>query len=173
MNVEFVAIADYMPSDKEDDSIRLMEGQVVEVVDREKSDVWLVKTRPSKLIPPIEGWVPSAYLEEKAVASQLVVRDDREKFREEVLKVNNKKQEAILKRRWVQAISKAQCLLWRLIMLFCCVEEVRLMVLVETSFSVMYNKSGCYNLTLVVIFGDIFHFKCSMSYLLCKVRYLF
>ena len=94
-----MAIADYMPSDKEDDSIRLMEGQVVEVVDREKSDVWLVKTRPSKLIPPIEGWVPSAYLEEKAVASQLVVRDDREKFREEVLKVNNKKQEAILKRR--------------------------------------------------------------------------
>ena len=65
----------------------------------ERSDKWLVKTRPSKLIPPLEGWVPAAYLEEKSVAGQLTKRDDLETFREEVLKVKNKQQEALLKRR--------------------------------------------------------------------------
>jgi len=99
---EFVAIADYLPEvGSPGDCIRLTEGQVVEVEDCGRADQWLVKTRPTALMPVLQGWVPSAYLEEKARATALQRRDDRERFREDVLKVKNKQQEAVLKRRYL------------------------------------------------------------------------
>ncbi|KAK0044806.1 myosin light chain kinase smooth muscle, partial [Biomphalaria pfeifferi] len=97
---DYVAVADYNPSDGEKNSIRLSEGQIVEIIDKERSDLWLVQTRPTKTCPSRQGWVPSAYLEEKSVSAQFM-RRSRETFREEVLQVKNKQQEAGLKRRYV------------------------------------------------------------------------
>lgn len=88
-----------MPPDGEKNSVRLSEGQIVEIIDRERSDLWFVQTRPTKNNPSKQGWVPSAYLEEKSVSAQFMRRSTRETFREEVLQVKNKQQEAGLKRR--------------------------------------------------------------------------
>ncbi|KAH9489600.1 hypothetical protein Btru_036498 [Bulinus truncatus] len=97
---DYVVVADYNPSEGEKNSIRLSEGQIVEIIDKERSDLWLVQTRPTKMSPSRQGWVPSAYLEEKSVSAQFM-RRSRETFREEVLQVKNKQQEAGLKRRYV------------------------------------------------------------------------
>ncbi|XP_012945453.2 muscle M-line assembly protein unc-89 [Aplysia californica] len=98
---DFVAVADFNPVDKDNNTVRLSEGQIVEVIDQERADSWLVRTRPTKSSPSKQGWVPSAYLEEKAVAGQFSKRSTRETFREEVLQVKNKQQEATLKRRYL------------------------------------------------------------------------
>lgn len=99
MHPDYVAIADYTPPAGDGSSVRLSEGQIVEVIDMERPDFWLVKTRPTKTCPSRQGWVPSAYLEEKSVSAQFMRRSTRETFREEVLQVSNKQQEATLKRR--------------------------------------------------------------------------
>ncbi|GFR64259.1 triple functional domain protein [Elysia marginata] len=76
---DYVAIADYTPSQQAIDSatregvlppLRMSEGQVVEVLDMQRSDLWLVQARPTKTSAARQGWVPSSYLAEKAAAAE-------------------------------------------------------------------------------------------------------
>nr|KAG5697851.1 hypothetical protein BaRGS_017108 [Batillaria attramentaria] len=99
----YVVIADYSPQQvngETGEQIRLTEGQIVEVMDMERADRWLVQTRPTKTCTAKQGWVPSAYLEAKTTSAPMVRRSTREVFREDVLQISNKQQEALLKRRY-------------------------------------------------------------------------
>lgn len=99
----YVVAADYTsppstPSDPMEER-RLTEGQLVEVMDMERCDRWLVQTRPTKTCPARQVWVPPAYLEAKTSPAPLARRSTREVFREDVLQISNKQQDATLKRR--------------------------------------------------------------------------
>lgn len=100
---DYLVIADYSPSrvngEAAAESVKLTEGQFVEVLDMERADRWLVQTRPTKTCTAKQGWVPSAYLEAKTAGVPLQRRSTREVFREDVLQISNKQQEATLKRR--------------------------------------------------------------------------
>ncbi|XP_070188406.1 obscurin-like isoform X2 [Littorina saxatilis] len=94
-----VVIADYNPpSTNGEESVKLTEGQIVEVMDMERADRWLVQTRPTKTSTAKQGWVPPAYLEVKTTGGPASRRSTREVFREDVLQISNKQQEASLKR---------------------------------------------------------------------------
>ena len=99
---DYLVIADYSPPQVNGEAaaelVKLTEGQIVEVMDMERADRWLVQTRPTKTCTVKQGWVPSAYLEAKT-AGPLQRRSTREVFREDVLQISNKTQEATLKRR--------------------------------------------------------------------------
>ncbi|CAI9716211.1 titin-like [Octopus vulgaris] len=96
----YVVLADYKPDEDCTDSIRLSEGQFVEVLDMENSSQWLVRTKPTKSTPAKQGWVPPGYLEIKPAIKSLVKKSTREAFREEIIQISNKQQEASLKRRY-------------------------------------------------------------------------
>ena len=102
-HADYLVIADYSPpqvnGEAAAESIKLTEGQIVEVMDMERADRWLVQTRPTKTCTAKQGWVPSAYLEAKTAGAPLQRRSTREVFREDVLQISNKQQEANLKRR--------------------------------------------------------------------------
>ncbi|KAL8623451.1 hypothetical protein ACOMHN_061964 [Nucella lapillus] len=102
---DYLVIADFSPPQGKgeaglSDWLKVTEGQVVEVVDMERADRWLVQTRPTKTCPARQGWVPASYLEPKAGAPLLHHRSTREVFREDVLQIANKQHEAALKRRY-------------------------------------------------------------------------
>ncbi|KAK9538589.1 hypothetical protein VZT92_003751 [Zoarces viviparus] len=61
----YVATADYNPTLASKESISLMEGQYVEVLDSAHPLKWLVRTKPSKTTPSRQGWVSPAYLDKK------------------------------------------------------------------------------------------------------------
>lgn len=97
-----MVIADFNPPQVNGelrDTLKLTEGQIVEVMDMERVDRWLVQTRPTKTCVAKQGWVPSAYLEAKTTTAPMMRRSTREVFREDVLQISNKQQEAVLKRR--------------------------------------------------------------------------
>ncbi|GAB1597543.1 obscurin-like [Argonauta hians] len=96
----FVVLADYKPDESCTDNIRLNEGQFVEVLDMENCEQWLVRTKPTKSTPSKQGWVPPAYLEIKPAIKSLVKKNTKEVFREEIIQITNKQQEASLKRRY-------------------------------------------------------------------------
>ncbi|XP_076459478.1 uncharacterized protein LOC143292788 isoform X2 [Babylonia areolata] len=106
---DYVVIADFTPPGGEAwaDWLKVTEGQVVEVMDMERADRWLVQTRPTKSSPARQGWVPAAHLEPKSTSSPLQQRSTREVFREEVLQIANKQQEAVLKRNLQDVESEA------------------------------------------------------------------
>lgn len=94
-----MVLADYKPDESNKEGIRLSEGQFVEVLDMENSEYWLVRTKPTKTNPSKQGWVPSAYLEQKQALGTVVKKTTREVFREEIIQITNKQQEATVKRR--------------------------------------------------------------------------
>ena len=89
----FVAIAKYAPS--ESDGLPLDEGDVVEVLDSGNPDRWLCRMRDR---PDSQGWVPPSYLVARS-DEKLDTRSTQEVFREDIIKISNKQQEAVMKRR--------------------------------------------------------------------------
>ncbi|CAI9716214.1 titin-like [Octopus vulgaris] len=106
----YVVLADYKPDEDCTDSIRLSEGQFVEVLDMENSSQWLVRTKPTKSTPAKQGWVPPGYLEIKPAIKSLVKKSTREAFREEIIQISNKQQEASLKRSPFTELDRTQSL---------------------------------------------------------------
>ena len=91
----YTVLTDYTPSDANTDHLTLKEGQIVNVLDSSNPQRWYCRRNSA---PCEQGWVPPGHLmaqnEEK-----LDTRSTQEVFREDVLKVSNKEQEAVLKRR--------------------------------------------------------------------------
>lgn len=86
---------DYNPNSESKDHLSLKEGELVDVMDSSSTDRWWC-CRNSK--PTEEGWVPPGYLISQ-IEDKFDTRTTQEMFREDVIKVSNKEQEAILKRR--------------------------------------------------------------------------
>ena len=99
----YVAVADYTPPDNVVEGLKLKEGQFVDVLDSNNPNRWLVKTKPTKLNPAKQGWVPPGYLDQKRGIGQLDRRSTREVFREDIIQITNKGQEALVKRRLVMS----------------------------------------------------------------------
>ncbi|ESP01583.1 hypothetical protein LOTGIDRAFT_60463, partial [Lottia gigantea] len=59
----YMVVADYNQTSTDPEALRLVEGQYVEVIDKQRADSWLVRTKPSKTTPSKQGWVPSAYFD--------------------------------------------------------------------------------------------------------------
>ena len=91
----YAAIVGYKPSDSEPDGLPLKEGDLVDVLDARTPDRWLCRRvgRPSQ-----QGWVPPSYLKCQ-VEEKVDSRRTQEVFREDIIKIQNKEQEAIMKRR--------------------------------------------------------------------------
>ena len=89
----YVAIAKYVPS--EEDGLPLEEGDVVEILDSRNPDRWLCRMLDH---PDRQGWVPPSYLVAKS-DEKLDTRTTQEVFREDIIKISNKQQEAVMKRR--------------------------------------------------------------------------
>ena len=89
----FVAIAKYAPT--EEDGLSLNEGDVVEVLDRRTPDRWLCRQLDQ---PDRQGWVLPSYLVAR-LDERMDTRTTQEVFREDIIKMGNKQQEAIMKRR--------------------------------------------------------------------------
>ncbi|XP_013419361.1 titin-like [Lingula anatina] len=96
----YVAVADYIPPKKQRDKVQLTEGQFVEVLDKKNPEWWLVRTKPTKLHPAKQGWVPASRLEKRDGAGLVDRRNTREVFREDIIQITNKGQEANVKRRY-------------------------------------------------------------------------
>lgn len=95
----FSAIADYGPPEGQGDALPLKEGDLVDVVDGQNPDLWLCRdaAHPSK-----QGWVPPGYLLPKG-EEKIDKRTTQEVFREDVIKIDNEKQEAVMRRRFVNS----------------------------------------------------------------------
>ena len=89
----YKAIAEFKPSDAE--GIPLEEGGLVEVLFAESPDRWLCQRVDGE---KESGWVPPSYLTPKS-RDKLDTRSTQEIFREDVIQIKNKQQEAIMKRR--------------------------------------------------------------------------
>jgi len=98
------AITDYKPTDA--DGLALKEGDLVDILDSKSPDKWLCRfaSRPTN-----QGWVPPSYLTAKS-DEKLDTRRTQEVFRDDIIKISNKQQEAVMKRRLIteRAISSAQ-----------------------------------------------------------------
>jgi len=91
----YIAIAKYVPG--EEDGLALEEGDVVEILDSRNPDRWLCRMLDR---PDNQGWVPPSYLVAKS-QEKLDTRSTQEVFREDIIKISNKQQEAVMKRRYV------------------------------------------------------------------------
>ncbi|CAH1789054.1 unnamed protein product, partial [Owenia fusiformis] len=96
----YVAISDYTPPASEKEGIKLTEGQFVCALDTRSRDEWLVRTKPSKLNPAKQGWVPSSVLEKKEGGGHVDRRSTREVVKEDIIQITNKNQESMVKRRY-------------------------------------------------------------------------
>ena len=74
----------------------------MDVLDQNNPERWLCRTKPTKSAGPKQGWVPPSYLEARRGSGQTDTRTPREVFREDVLQLDNKEQEAAMKRRYVK-----------------------------------------------------------------------
>ena len=95
----YMAVADYKPPPEETDALPLVEGQFVDVLDSNNPERWLCRTKPNKNHETTQGWVPPGYLESKKGKEDK--RTPREVFRDDVIQIDNKAQEALMKRRLV------------------------------------------------------------------------
>nr|XP_006823010.1 PREDICTED: uncharacterized protein LOC100378837 [Saccoglossus kowalevskii] len=106
----YMAVADYTPDTAETEDIPLVEGQYVDVLDSNSATKWLVRTKPTKLHAPKQGWVRASYLEKKT--HKQYERKERPKSREipdfevelefsRMERVDSKELEAIKKRGYV------------------------------------------------------------------------
>ena len=96
----FVAIAKYAPTD--DDGLPLDEADVVEILDSRHPDRWLCRMLDRR---DRQGWVPPSYLVARS-DEKLDTRSTQEVFREDIIKISNKQQEAVMKRR---STARTQC----------------------------------------------------------------
>ena len=92
----YAAIATYAPSESEKDALPVQEGKLVDVLDSSSPDRWLCRLpdRPSHV-----GWVPPSYLVPQKQDEKLDKRSTREVFRDDVIKIDNERSEAVMKRR--------------------------------------------------------------------------
>ena len=90
----YVAIAKYVPN--EEDELALEEDDVVEVLDSGNPDRWLCRMLDH---PDRRGWVPPSYLVARS-DEKLDTRTTQEVFREDIIQISNKQQEAVMKRRY-------------------------------------------------------------------------
>ena len=97
-----IAVADYKPPADEIDALSLVEGQYVDVLDSYNPERWLCRAKPDKNHETAQGWVPPGYLENKKGKEDK--RTPQEMFRDEVLQIDNKEQEALIKRRYAEHI---------------------------------------------------------------------
>lgn len=95
----FVAVADYTPPKETIDGLKVYEGQFLDVLDMKNPELWLCRTKPTKAHPSKQGWIPASYLEKKDGGGHIDRRSTREVFREDIIQITNKGQEAIVKRR--------------------------------------------------------------------------
>lgn len=89
-----MAVTNYTSS--EERGLSLEEDEVVEVLNSKAADNWLCRKLDQ---PQIQGWVPASMLIAKSEATKLDTRSTQEVFREDVIKISNKQQEATMKRR--------------------------------------------------------------------------
>jgi len=80
----------------EDDGLPLEEGDTVEILDSRNPDRWMCRMLDQ---PDRQGWVPPSYLVAKT-DEKLDTRTTQEVFREDIIKISNKQQEAVMKRRY-------------------------------------------------------------------------
>ena len=99
----FVAIAKYVPPADEVDGLALEEGDEVEVLDSGNPERWLCRLlgRPDR-----QGWVPPSYLVART-DEKLDTRTTQEVFREDIIQISNKQQEAVMKRRCAGQLAAA------------------------------------------------------------------
>ena len=90
----YMAVTKYTST--EGQGLDVEEDEIVEVLNAEGSEMWLCQ-KPEH--PEKHGWVPAHYLIAKSEATKLDTRSTQEVFREDVIKITNKQQEAIMKRR--------------------------------------------------------------------------
>jgi Variant SH3 domain len=110
----YTAITKYAPP-PDSDGLPLEEGDQVELLDNKSPDRWLCRLvgRPKN-----QGWVPPSYLVSKS-EDKLDTRTTQEVFREDIIKISNKQQEAIMKRRYVKTWSfQRYCIIQCLIVEF-------------------------------------------------------
>ncbi|XP_033098271.1 uncharacterized protein LOC117102173 isoform X3 [Anneissia japonica] len=103
-----VAIASYTPDEDDSDHIPLVEGQYVEILDSDSAIEWLVQTKPTKFNHPKRGWVPASHLMKDG---SNMVPGQTESLNRMISRVildegdadlvGSKKQEALIKRRYV------------------------------------------------------------------------
>jgi hypothetical protein len=80
--------------------LTLVENQFVEILDSQDSRYYLVRTRPRKDENPKIGWIPACFLEKKSTSiGQVNRRVTREVVRDDLLSIENKQQEASVKRK--------------------------------------------------------------------------
>jgi hypothetical protein len=80
--------------------LSLVENQFVEILDSQDSRYYLVKTRPRKDENSKIGWIPACFLEKKSTSiGQVNRRLTREVFRDDLMAIENKQQESIVKRK--------------------------------------------------------------------------
>lgn len=89
-----MAVTDHRPSDTA--GLALTEGQIVEVLDWSSADHWLCRLKDD---PSTQGLVLPSYLVVSTGDNKLDTRTPQELFREEVIRIKDPAQEAIMKRR--------------------------------------------------------------------------
>ena len=99
----YYASCDFTSTDLQNASatfLSLLENQFVEILDSQDPHYYLVRTRPRKDEKPKIGWIPACFLERKSTAiGQVNRRTTREVFRDDLLQIENKQQEAAVKRK--------------------------------------------------------------------------
>jgi hypothetical protein len=72
----------------------------VEILDSQDSRYCLIRTRPRKDENSKIGWIPACFLEKKSTSiGQVNRRTTREVYRDDLLAIENKQQEAEIKRK--------------------------------------------------------------------------
>ncbi|KAK2186867.1 hypothetical protein NP493_186g03131 [Ridgeia piscesae] len=91
----YMAVTDHRPSDTA--GLALTEGQIVEVLDWSSADHWLCRLKDD---PSTQGLVLPSYLVVSTGDNKLDTRTPQELFREEVIRIKDPAQEAVMKRRY-------------------------------------------------------------------------
>lgn len=89
----YKAIAHYQPIEPE--GLVLEEGDLIEVLDAENPEKWLCQLAEGERV---QGWVPPSYIIPRAQI-KLDTRTTQQVFREDIIQIKNKQQEAVMKRR--------------------------------------------------------------------------
>ena len=97
----YCANCDYSANDAGSSSfLSLVENQFVEILDSQDPRYYLVRTRPRKDENPRIGYIPSCFLEKKSTSiGQINRRLTREVYKDDMLSIENKTQEASVKRK--------------------------------------------------------------------------
>jgi hypothetical protein len=125
----YTAIAKYSPP-PESDGLPLEEGDQVELLDNKSPDRWLCRLvgRPKN-----QGWVPPSYLVSKS-EDKLDTRTTQEVFREDIIKISNKQQEAVMKRRLNKNLCFMKMNILNLMLIFT--------LLIQTKYSLLFKNDS-------------------------------